>query len=172
MVRSTSITSYQTSIKIIVDMWAVWTLLNYLERYLLIIILFLFKTSFATIAIPKQITDDPTLSTNCITSYKNGSLILNPCGLIANSFFTGLYFLFLRVKDCKAQRFRYYWIECEFEHSIFRFSRRIWHCMVLRLHQVQAGISKSVNIYYSQITNHHLGRVNTGDWVQVRSGAQ
>eukprot|EP01036_Dinobryon_divergens_P027824 gene27824-36659_t len=36
------------------------------------------------------VTTESTLATTCVTSYKNGSLILNPCGLIANSFFTDI----------------------------------------------------------------------------------
>jgi hypothetical protein len=32
---------------------------------------------------------------NCNPLYKNGSLLLNPCGLIANSFFTGANIIFI-----------------------------------------------------------------------------
>lgn len=34
--------------------------------------------------------DKSTLETTCESSYENGSLVLNPCGLIANSFFTDI----------------------------------------------------------------------------------
>jgi len=40
-----------------------------------------------------QISSETTLATSCITSYKNGSQIINPCGLIANSFFNDVIYL-------------------------------------------------------------------------------
>jgi hypothetical protein len=36
-----------------------------------------------------EVLSDSDVSLNCSPLYKNGSLLLNPCGLIANSFFTG-----------------------------------------------------------------------------------